>query len=256
MTTGQYQLRIQTKLVEAVQVSQDCIEPMPLWFHNARNWDREYVGSISMGSNHMLQLRTSVNCLAPINWGDWLVRYDTGKLEVFTAAAFINAFEPVSQEPVNVTECLNNIAKSMSGSGVQTNIAKVGKEHIVLGTSGTIKEQLGTPEDIQRFDVEVISGTTLDVDVLERYCAMQRVWRALNDGDCPACHVFCGAGNVDRLTDGTGNPPSIRCPNCKFTIDYTEIALLQQAFAPAMDAAFNVFMAWRRERAASGAISQ
>jgi len=85
----------------------------------------------------------------------------------------------------------------------------------------------------------------LDVD-LEEARAMHRVWRALNDGDCPNCHIHTPADKMIRPSDGGG----VVCPKCAFAVDSEEIVELQRLFAPAMDAAMNIFRAWRERRKA------
>ncbi len=72
----------------------------------------------------------------------------------------------------------------------------------------------------------------LDVS-LEKARALHRVWRALNDGDCPKCHRHFAATEVIRnRTSGM-----IRCPLCFFTVYGEEIREIERLFSPAMDAA-------------------
>lgn len=80
----------------------------------------------------------------------------------------------------------------------------------------------------------------LDVS-LEQARALHRVWRALNDGDCPNCHKFHAATEIVRSSD------AITCPSCWFHVKKTEIAAIEQMFAPAMDAAVAIFNKWRDE---------
>lgn len=80
----------------------------------------------------------------------------------------------------------------------------------------------------------------LDVD-LEKARALHRVWRALNDGDCPRCHTFHGADAIRRTAF------KIQCPSCDFSIFKTEITQIQKMFAPAMDKCVAIFEAWRDE---------
>src|SRR4051812_17557048 len=85
----------------------------------------------------------------------------------------------------------------------------------------------------------------LDVS-MERTRALHRVWRALNDGDCPKCHQAVAATQIIRSTPGKW----IMCPNadCGFSIQGDEIAEIEKLFAPAMDAALAIFEEWRSER--------
>ena len=85
------------------------------------------------------------------------------------------------------------------------------------------------------------SNLALDVS-LEKARALHRVWRALNDGDCPKCHVFHAATEIVR------DPGFISCPNCGFYVFTEEIEEIERMFAPAMNAALNIFEAWRMER--------
>ncbi len=81
----------------------------------------------------------------------------------------------------------------------------------------------------------------LDVS-LEKARALHRVWRALNDGDCPKCHSFTAAHNIKR--DGF----AIECPACGFHVSREEIDAIEKMFAPAMDAATKIFLEWRKDR--------
>lgn len=83
----------------------------------------------------------------------------------------------------------------------------------------------------------------LDVS-LEKARALHRVWRALNDGDCPKCHSFTSAHNMVR------DVFAIECPSCGFHVSREEIEAIEKMFAPAMDAATAIFESWRRERGA------
>lgn len=97
----------------------------------------------------------------------------------------------------------------------------------------------------------------LDVS-LEKARALHRVWRALNDGDCPKCHRFCpvGATGVERTaTQASKLRPGafpvldkLTCPNCGFFVTGEEIEAIEKMFAPAMDAAVEIFENWRKER--------
>ena len=80
----------------------------------------------------------------------------------------------------------------------------------------------------------------LDVD-LDKSRALHRVWRALNDGDCPKCHNHYPATTVQRLI-GNG----VGCPMCGFHVTGPEIDEIERLFAPAMDAAVAIFEEWRR----------
>ena len=89
-----------------------------------------------------------------------------------------------------------------------------------------------------------IEMKSLSLDVsLEKVRALHRVWRALNDGDCPKCHKFHAATDIIRRT-GVG-APNIQCPSCKFYIFMSEIEYIERMFAPAMDAAVAIFEDWR-----------
>lgn len=85
----------------------------------------------------------------------------------------------------------------------------------------------------------------LDVS-LEKARALHRVWRALNDGDCPKCHRAGAATEMLRFAHESGTQ-SIRCPLCFFTVYGHEIVQIEKMFAPAMDAAVAIFETWRNE---------
>jgi hypothetical protein len=89
----------------------------------------------------------------------------------------------------------------------------------------------------------------LDVS-LEKARALHRVWRALNDGDCPKCHKFPGPQNVRRIGNVAEGKPiaGIRCELCGFYVSYEEIDEIEKLFAPAMDAAVAIFEEWRNAR--------
>lgn len=85
----------------------------------------------------------------------------------------------------------------------------------------------------------------LDVS-LEKARALHRVWRALNDGDCPSCHTYQPATDIVR-----NDPFAMECPACGFHVTIEEIEAIEKMFAPAMDAAVKIFDEWRAERKAS-----
>lgn len=93
-------------------------------------------------------------------------------------------------------------------------------------------------------------GQQLALDVsLEKARALHRVWRALNDGDCPKCHNAVAATDVIRpnLKGGVW----IKCPNpdCGFHVTGEEITEIERMFAPAMNGAVAIFEEWRATRA-------
>lgn len=90
--------------------------------------------------------------------------------------------------------------------------------------------------------IQVAAGPPLALDVsLEKARALHRVWRALNDGDCPRCHRFHAATEILRSSH------AIACPACLFRVTRTEIEAIEKMFAPAMDAAVEIFDKWRDE---------
>lgn len=94
-----------------------------------------------------------------------------------------------------------------------------------------------------------ITPLALDVS-LERARALHRVWRALNDGDCPKCHRLI----VDPIRGPNWNHRELKfgdmkCGNCGFTVTADEVEEIEKMFAPAMDAAVALFEQWRTERA-------
>lgn len=104
-----------------------------------------------------------------------------------------------------------------------------------------------------------VKPIALDVS-LEKARALHRVWRALNDGDCPKCHTFHRASEIRQsfgrpvsMAEWNGQfvRESIRCPTCEFTITCEEIAEIEKMFAPAMDAATAIFEEWRAKRMGS-----
>lgn len=84
----------------------------------------------------------------------------------------------------------------------------------------------------------------LDVS-LEKARALHRVWRALNDGDCPKCHHAVAATDIIRMNLKGG--VWLKCPNsdCGFHVMGEEITEIERMFAPAMDAAVAIFEEWR-----------
>lgn len=92
------------------------------------------------------------------------------------------------------------------------------------------------------------NNLALDVS-LERARALHRVWRALNDGDCPACHTYHEATQMWRSWLGfdLGREHGIMCPTCKFYVTRDEIVAIEKMFAPAMDAAVDIFREWRSD---------
>jgi len=106
-----------------------------------------------------------------------------------------------------------------------------------------------SPGDPEEPPVVVEKASQLALDVsLETARALHRVWRALNDGDCPKCHHAVAATDVIRpnLKDGVW----LKCPNtdCAFQVMGEEITEIERMFAPAMDAAVNIFEQWRASR--------
>lgn len=86
----------------------------------------------------------------------------------------------------------------------------------------------------------IVQPLALDVS-LEKARALHRVWRALNDGDCPSCHKFHAATDIIRSQIG------IECPACGFYVTHGEIEDIERMFAPAMNAAVDIFLKWRAE---------
>lgn len=107
---------------------------------------------------------------------------------------------------------------------------------------------------MEPFMPDTTEELALDVS-LEKARALHRVWRALNDGDCPACHQYCGSDKVIRVYDeslhmrilGMKSVLQIQCPACGFFVTTEEIKLIEELFAPAMDAAMRIFLGWRAE---------
>lgn len=94
-----------------------------------------------------------------------------------------------------------------------------------------------------------INETKLALDVsLERARALHRVWRALNDGDCPKCHTFHAATDIIRGHKYLSDAPALVCPSCSFCVTHREIEEIEIMFAPAMDAAVLIFEKWREEK--------
>jgi hypothetical protein len=87
-----------------------------------------------------------------------------------------------------------------------------------------------------------IKPVALDVS-LEKARALHRVWRALNDGDCPKCHTHVRATHIFTTDDG-----GLLCPSCNFKVTGAEIRDIEVMFAPAMDAAVAIFEQWRAGR--------
>jgi hypothetical protein len=84
-------------------------------------------------------------------------------------------------------------------------------------------------------------STNLHLDTsLEKARALHRVWRALNDGDCPKCHKYHPATAILR------GETFIQCPSCGFNVEQSEIEQIEKMFAPAMDAAVEIFEEWRQ----------
>ena len=109
---------------------------------------------------------------------------------------------------------------------------------------GTLAEVSEAPTEVVGLLEEAIAtaGSPLALDVsLDKARALHRVWRALNDGDCPACHRHFQATEMHR-SGGIG------CPSCGFKVMDSEIDEIEELFAPAMDAAVAIFRQWRAER--------
>lgn len=93
------------------------------------------------------------------------------------------------------------------------------------------------------------STPNLHLDVnLEKARALHRVWRALNDGECPACGILSFAEGVWRWTRGQHTHKyALQCPHCYFYITWNEIDRMEKEFAPVMQAAMRIFDEWRNE---------
>lgn len=119
-------------------------------------------------------------------------------------------------------------------------------------TKNAITEpRFGEPTGIAA-PVNAVVPTPVALDVsLEKVRALHRVWRALNDGDCPKCHKHRAATAMDRETIR-----GIACPDCGFYVTDEEIELIEEAFAPAMDAAVAIFEEWRKDKAISQRIRE
>lgn len=91
----------------------------------------------------------------------------------------------------------------------------------------------------------------LDTSLMDKARAMHRVWRALNDGDCPKCHRMHAASDIIRDSRDpvaavlAKERNGIACPSCLFKITYKEIHAIERMFAPAMDGAVMIFEQWR-----------
>ena len=104
--------------------------------------------------------------------------------------------------------------------------------------------EVKTPEDQETGQTQAVVPTPVALDVsLERARALHRVWRAMNDGDCPKCHVNCTAQGVRRNRHG-----DMECPYCGFVVLGEEVTSIEREFAPAMDAAVAIFEQWRASR--------
>lgn len=110
------------------------------------------------------------------------------------------------------------------------------------GTDGPLETfACGLEETLQAASTPP-SQPPLALDVsLEKARALHRVWRALNDGDCPNCHKYHAATEILRSQE------NITCPSCWFHVKKTEIAAIEKMFAPAMNAAVAIFNQWRDE---------
>lgn len=97
--------------------------------------------------------------------------------------------------------------------------------------------------------VSTVDTPNLHLDVkLEKARALHRVWRALNDGECPACGVLSFAEGVWRWTRGQHTYKyALQCPHCYFYITWNEIDRMSNEFAPVMQAAIRIFDEWRGE---------
>lgn len=98
-----------------------------------------------------------------------------------------------------------------------------------------------------------MSNNNLALDIsLEKARALHRVWRALNDGDCPNCHRHRPATEMFRWRkpepEERESTPAIACPDCRFYVTHEEIQEIERMFAPAMNSAVAIFRQWRAER--------
>jgi len=93
----------------------------------------------------------------------------------------------------------------------------------------------------------IVQPLALDVS-LEKARALHRVWRALNDGDCPKCHKFHPATHMVRRNPTDWGTVVVECPSCGFGVTHEEIEDIEKMFAPAMNAATAIFEEWRASR--------
>lgn len=104
-------------------------------------------------------------------------------------------------------------------------------------------------QDMPSESQSVAKPVALDVS-LEKARALHRVWRALNDGDCPKCHAHLGAHGIKRweYNECCLDEAAMACPSCGFYVTHREIDDIEVMFAPAMNAAVAIFEQWRNER--------
>lgn len=95
-----------------------------------------------------------------------------------------------------------------------------------------------------------MSDLYLDVD-FETARALHRVVRAMNDGECPKCHILIEDYHMRKdspLEMSPKHTQTMICPRCGFTITGEEAEAAMQTFSPVMDRNLEVFEKWRKSR--------
>jgi len=88
----------------------------------------------------------------------------------------------------------------------------------------------------------------LDVDNFEVARSIHRVVRAMNDGECPKCHIIVSSDRMRRYTQSMFSPDSgdLVCPECSFRITKVEQDAAIATFAPVMGRNLDIFEEWRK----------
>ena len=130
-----------------------------------------------------------------------------------------------------------------------SDLEKVAEEirQCVLGDNGpTCRVHLNTMRSWAN-TIEQACKATVALDVsLEKARALHRVWRALNDGDCPKCHEW------PSWVESNSDNGFIQCRKCGFYVTGDEVVSMQKLFAPAMDSAVAIFEDWRATASSFG----
>lgn len=88
----------------------------------------------------------------------------------------------------------------------------------------------------------------VDVDTSNIARVLQQIVRAMNDGNCPWCHVLFDSRTMRaQFTDGVMQAGDLKCPACGFCITLEEQNKVMAEFRPTMEKNLDLFMKWRMQ---------